>query len=170
MSDFKSDKIPNNLVVSLLIIKIINLFYFTHIDYQNSIGFTFKSFLLSFLIILILYPFFMIGTLGAGDIKLLFVLLIGNRNPLYYLLSVFVLGLIIGVLNNVRTGTFVKRIEKLRTKMKGVYLTGNMDSFISTLRDPEQKKEKGAIVHLSLPILITETALILIDLFKGAAI
>ena len=167
LSDFKTDKIPNSLVVSLLIIKIINLFYITHIDYQNSIGFTCKSFLLSILIILFLYPFFMIGTLGAGDIKLIFVLLIGNRNPLYFLLSVFVLGLIIGVLNNVRRGTFLNRIRIIKEKIRSALLTGNPSELVSYLNDPEHKKEKGVIVHLSLPILITETLRIIIDLFKG---
>jgi Flp pilus assembly protein protease CpaA len=109
----------------------------------------------------------MIGTLGAGDIKLLFVLLIGNRNPLYFLLSVFVLGLIIGVLNNVRRGTFLNRIRIIKEKIRSALLTGNPSELVSYLNAPEHKKEKGVIVHLSLPILITETLRIIIDLFKG---
>lgn len=93
--DVRHEKIPNILLINLVVIQIvselISLLLF------NEPIFTWTSVFYVLLIILFLYPFFMINELGAGDIKLIAVASMTVKNILLYLVLVFALGAVIAV-------------------------------------------------------------------------
>lgn len=109
--DVRKGRIPNILVFSLLLFetvifvfgkRLFNAPVFTGPELYERI----KAFVLT---IVCLYPFFAIGELGAGDIKLLSVTVLSVINPLKFILIAFILGGALGI------GKTVLQKKDLRT-------------------------------------------------------
>ena len=100
ITDVRKGKIPNILVLFLALFQTV---------YVLISGFVFNTPLLSGSLIfericaaaavfLLLYPFFKVGGLGAGDVKLLTLTVLSVKDPLIYLLIVFSVGAFISVI------------------------------------------------------------------------
>lgn len=97
--DYKKRKIPNLLIAVGYIYGLMRIFY-----YQN-----FLTHILGIIVpILILYPFFKIGTIGAGDIKLFSLIgcYLSFMEVLYCMFLTFVIGAIVSLVFMQREGNF----------------------------------------------------------------
>ena len=117
INDVRKEKIPNILLIACLIIwtvsETISLLIlkepiFTAKEVATNIA-------ISAVIVFFLYPFFLMGKLGAGDIKLIAVTAISVTDPLIYLLSVFVIGGLISIIQIILKKT--KRLEKEKLRV-----------------------------------------------------
>lgn len=104
VTDVRKKKIPNILLIGLIV-----FWTLSNLISQMLFGeqlFEGKSVLIrigiSLVILVFLYPFFAIGKLGAGDVKLIALTAFSVENQLIYLLSVFVIGASIGVIQIIK--------------------------------------------------------------------
>jgi len=92
--DVRHGKIPNILLITLLFFQstseLISLLFFKEPIYTWTEVF-YKLFY-SVLIVLFLYPFFLMSKLGAGDIKLIAVVSLSLRNVLTFVFLIFAIG------------------------------------------------------------------------------
>lgn len=104
-TDMMKRVIPNRLVIVLLGL-VLSMNYF-----QRGVNGLVMGMITILLITLLFYPFFVIGKLGAGDIKLLSIcstIFYGDQ-ILKFLFVSFVLALILGILMNLFEGMKFKR-------------------------------------------------------------
>lgn len=101
-TDVRYKRIPNLLVFSLLLFQIFTTLFFSKI--LNTPLFTmpvlFDKIKASVLVLLCLYPFFAIGELGAGDVKLLTVTVFSVTAPLVFILMSFMFGGVLGIIKH----------------------------------------------------------------------
>jgi len=117
VNDVRKEKIPNILLIACLIIftasEMISLLVFkTPIYTAKEVA---TKFAISAMIVVFLYPFFMMSKLGAGDIKLIAVTAISVTDPLIYLLSVFIIGGLISIIQIIIKKT--KKTKDLKIKV-----------------------------------------------------
>lgn len=116
VNDVRKEKIPNILLIACLIIftasEMISLLVFkTPIYTVKEVA---TKIAVSAMIVFFMYPFFMMGKLGAGDIKLIAVTAVSVTDPLIYLLSIFIIGGSISIIQII-----VKKTKKTtNVKMK----------------------------------------------------
>lgn len=161
--DIWKHKIPNILVMILLIINLLSI--------ETSIvdsSITFEGMLLRTgqlaLILIFLFPFFSVGALGAGDIKIIIVTALGLDRPFYYFVIIWISAAVLAV------GKLVIRKEaKARTKhlyvyIKTIFLTGKITPYL----DESVKKEAKVSysVHLSVPVLMAKIIYIVTTIVK----
>ena len=157
--DFSTDKIPNwyiLLATSILLAhKIIQ---------DNGID-LFGTFFSILFPILVLFPLFALGFLGAADVKLFGMLGICfsfKEVMLVFTISLFA-GLISGIIKAVKYKSFGKRFKYLYNYSKNLLKKVSMkeegifdESYMDTLDEEMLKKGK---IHYSLPILLGVTVL-----------
>lgn len=116
VNDVRKEKIPNILLIACLIIftasEMISLLVFkTPIYTAKEVA---TKIAVSAMIVFFMYPFFIMGKLGAGDIKLIAVTAVSVTDPLIYLLSIFIIGGSISIIQII-----VKKTKKTtNVKMK----------------------------------------------------
>ena len=148
--DYKKGKIPNLLIVLGFIYGWMRIFYYenflTHIG-----GIVFP--------ILILYPFFKIGTIGAGDIKLFSLVgcYISFMESIYCMFLAFAIGAVFSFVMMRKEGNFTDRISYLITYLKKSLSQNQFryyyqDKEKDKLSEEEWKKSK---IHLGIPIFIS---------------
>jgi len=98
--DVRKGKIPNILVVILALFQTL---YFLILKFvlnspKLSGSLVFEKIFAAVAVFLLLYPFFKIGGLGAGDVKLLTLTVLSVNNPLLFLLITFSTGVVISVI------------------------------------------------------------------------
>lgn len=109
----------------------------------------------SFGIMILLYPLFMIGTLGAGDIKLIMILpaYMSFAGSLITVFMSFVAGACIGLVKMIAGGTLHKRLRVMKSYIETVSLEGRL-----VLYDKPCRVTGGGIgdhqIHFSIPVLI----------------
>ena len=149
--DIKDGIIPNILLVMLLIIKIAKVGASIAVNTNDTSG-TFMDVLGGIgcivLMVLLLFPFFSVGALGAGDVKLIAVSALGLYKPMLFFLTVFVIALLMGVIKLLAAGSLKSRLGYLFGYLKGVLVSGMVSPYIAA--DPYKMSYS---VHLSLPIL-----------------
>ena len=81
-----------------------------------------------FLLLLILYPLFMIGTIGAGDIKLIMILPAYMTFPdaLQTVFISFVCGACIGLIRMIRARTLITRLKVMKNYIVTVHSSGRL--------------------------------------------
>lgn len=106
-------------------------------------------------LLLILYPLFMIGTLGAGDIKLIMILpaFMAFSDVLIAVFMSFVAGACIGMVRMIATGTLISRMRVMKSYIEAVSNAGkpviyDIPASVSG-GDLEQHQ-----IHFTIPILI----------------
>lgn len=128
VNDVRHGKIPNILLIILLSIEIgseaISRFVLKSPVHTGEE--LLKGLVAGVLIIIFLYPFFLLGELGAGDIKLMAVTALSVANPLIFVFMTFIIGALASIVKIIRKN---KKTEKGETREK-------------------------LIVHLSVPILV----------------
>ncbi len=149
MSDAYNGRIPRQLTVFGMLLSQF------HLVYSDSFRAGVISLITAFGLMIILYPLFMIGALGAGDIKLMMIL------PAYMNLSMtlksvmfaFLAGAVIGLIKLIRSGTLKKRILKFTDYLIRALKTGRIEIYDI----PASKTQMGIAghqIHFSIPVLI----------------
>ncbi len=115
LSDIRTHRIPNKLLLFLLIINIISLFMvFETQNACEAIDIVISRLLHSCFVFLFLYPFFTIGAIGAGDVKLLFILFLGLDEISFFSLSFCLFATILSVLCFIKSKNLIKRLKHLK--------------------------------------------------------
>ena len=148
--DYKKGKIPNLIIAAGFIYGLMRIFY-----YQN-----FLTHIWGIIVpILILYPFFKIGTIGAGDIKLFSLIgcYLSFMEVLYCMFLAFVIGAMVSLVFMQREGNFADRISYLLTYLKNSL---NQNQFRYYYHDIEENKLseeeiRKTRIHLATPIFIS---------------
>lgn len=102
-------------------------------------------------IFLTFYPFYLIGGLGAGDIKLLMMTacFIREKRLITYLLVTFALAAVFSVTKMLIFRESRQRLFYLGQYLKKAALTGSIDNYIV------DKKNKRCVIRLSIPAFIS---------------
>lgn len=148
--DYKKGKIPNLLIVIGFIYGWMRIFYYenflTHIA-----GIVFP--------ILILYPFFKIGTIGAGDIKLFSLVgcYISFMESLYCMFLAFAIGAVVSFVAMRKAGNFTDRNSYLITYLKKSLSRNQFRYYYRNIEGekPSEEEQKKSKIHLAMPIFIS---------------
>ena len=147
--DFGTDKIPNWYIITANIILL--AYKFTQSSKADLIG--------TLVSILLLFPVFIIGGIGGGDIKLLSLAgyFFTPKAMLLVILKALVAGLIIGLIKVFVNRSFLERFRYLYRFFKILYLKllNKEDVFEERYFDSlDTESLKQGCIHLSLPITI----------------
>lgn len=104
--------------------------------------------------VMVLYPLFMIGGLGAGDIKLLAVTgcFLSVRGILVCLALSFLIGAVISLLKMLAEHNFPQRMEYLLSYILDVFKSREWKLYEQDIQ--EQKKKNEGRIHFALPVLL----------------
>lgn len=105
--------------------------------------------------VFLLYPLFVIGCLGAGDIKLLAVVgcfLSIEENIICLGLS-FLIGAVFSLLKMLAERNFLQRMRYLMSYILDVFRSGEWKFYEEDVRD--RKKRREARIHFALPVLVS---------------
>jgi len=137
--DYRSRKIPNFLIVLIAL---------------WGMGFSgFLTFLASAsLVFILLYPFFKIGTIGAGDVKLLGVTAgcLSFRNVLIFLFISLLIAAIVSLVKMWKEDNFIERIKYLWEYLQNVARSGSWRLYLENERDGRRTG-----ICLSGPVLVS---------------
>ena len=111
--------------------------------------------LFGFFLLLILYPLFMIGTLGAGDIKLIMILpaYMTFSDALQTVFIAFICGACIGLVRMIATRSLITRLRVMKNYIVAVSESGRLLMY----ETPEQMKGpqlNDHQIHFTIPLLI----------------
>lgn len=111
--------------------------------------------------IIILYPLFMIGGLGAGDIKLLAAVgcFLTSRETITCLGISFLIGAALSLLKMIAERNFLQRMRYLLSYILDVFKSGEWKFYEQDIK--ERKSRKEGKIHFALPILLS------VVLYKG---
>ena len=100
ITDVRRGKIPNILILILAVFQTLYVLFSKFVLNTPSISGTliFERICAAAAVFLLLYPFFKIGGLGAGDVKLLTLTVLSVKDPLLFMLIVFSIGALISVI------------------------------------------------------------------------
>ena len=148
--DFYRGKIPNVLIVIGCCYGLIRLLY-----YQDIIRFI-PGILFP---IIILFPLYKIGVIGAGDIKLFSLLgfYFTFMETIFCIFIAFVLGAVISALSFIRYDNFVERMTYLFSYLKECLSLGHFRYYYldSKGKRISNLKENQSKIHLAIPIFIS---------------
>ena len=109
--------------------------------------------------IIILFPLFKIGVMGAGDIKLFSLLgfYFTFMESIFCIFTAFVLGAVVSGLSFVRHDNFVERMTYLFSYLKECLTLGHFRYYYldSKGKRISNSKENQSKIHLAIPILIS---------------
>lgn len=102
-------------------------------------------------VFLFLYPFYLLGALGAGDVKLFIMVAcyIKGEQLMRYLLVTMLLAAVISILKMVLYEESRARLFYLGKYVRKVIMTGAMDEY------QVDKKQRNCIIRLSIPAFIS---------------
>ncbi|MBO4679524.1 MAG: prepilin peptidase [Lachnospiraceae bacterium] len=114
ITDVRSGRIPNILV---LILAIFQTFYFIISKFvlntsTLSGSLIYERIIAAAAVFLLLYPFFKLGGLSAGDVKLLTLTVLSVKDPLIFLLIVFLIGAVFSVITLFSKQSFINKGPK----------------------------------------------------------
>ena len=159
--DIYRHKIPNLLLVIILIV---NLFS-GEIKFDNSITSeeTLTKIVCLVIVFAVMFPFFSIGALGAGDVKLILVTAMIMRKPLIFMLAVFLWAALISLIKIVCVKNVRERIRYLSEYVRSIFRLKTIIPY----QDPNLPCE-GKIshsIHLSVPILLGTISCFIMECF-----
>ena len=100
ITDVRRGKIPNILILILILFQT-SFFIISQLVLNKPLysgGAIIDRICAAAVVFLCMYPFFAIGELGAGDVKLLTFTVLSADNSLYFILAVFVIGAVVSVI------------------------------------------------------------------------
>ncbi len=102
-------------------------------------------------VFLFLYPFYLLGALGAGDVKLFIMVAcyIKGEQLMRYLLVTMLLAAVISILKMVLYEESRARLFYMGKYVRKVVMTGAMDEY------QVDKKQRNCIIRLSIPAFIS---------------
>lgn len=111
----------------------------------------------------LLYIFFSIGAIGAGDLKLLAVTAVGMERPAIFIVVTFVIAAVMSLVHAIRNGVLVKRMRYLIDYLIYVSKTNTIIGYSDANAKLEERKKYS--IQLSLPVLLAYVAVKLFDTF-----
>ena len=143
LMDFCFDRIPNGLIAAGVILSVWyqGRAYGMHGIIQAVLGMTAP--------VILLFLLFRIGTLGAGDVKLLAVAgaFLGLRDSLLCMAASFVIGAALSLVKMCLHGNYVTRMQYLAGYVLTTIRSGNIRRYKHT-------GEPGSSIRFSLPVLL----------------
>ena len=154
--DYRQNRIPNWMVI----FGIISGFVISYV--HGGIGTVLEGFLGMFLPIIFLYPLFMIGAIGAGDLKLFAVAgsYLGIKGITISFMVAFMVGAIISLVKMLRFHNFKERIYYFFSYMADILLKGKWKLYEESggqakiQVEEESTKFPNYKIHFSLSILL----------------
>lgn len=103
----------------------------------------------------VLYPLFMTGGLGAGDVKLLAVIgsFLKGRDIIICMAVSFLIGAVFSLLKMAAERNFLQRMQYLLSYLHDVFKSGSFKLYAQEIQDRKERK-KGKI-HFALPVFIS---------------
>ncbi len=143
--DYRSSKIPNYLIV------LISVFGAGYCFHSGGTAELFGYFGKAMLIMLLLFPFFRIGTIGAGDIKLLGVTAgyLPFEKILVFLFVSLLIAAVISLIKMWKNGQFRKRLRFLWEYLANVVQSGRWQLY------PEKNDRQSSGICLSGPVILS---------------
>ena len=152
--DISSDRIPNLLLAGIFLLRIVLTVCLY--DAGSSVsGYLLESIFYSIIPVLVLYPFFKIGTIGAGDIKLMAICSIGIKTPIVFLLLIFLFGSFLSLYKMIRNKNLIMRFSYFKNYLFECVRTGTVSPYFPDLNEQKNKK---IIVHMSVAVLFSVIA------------
>ena len=148
--DFYRGKIPNVLIAIGCCYGMVRLLY-----YQNILialpGIIFP--------VIVLFPLYKIGTIGAGDIKLLSMLgfYFNFMETLFCIFISFVLGAVISIISFIRYENFFERMTYLFSYLRECFNIGHLRYYYldSKGKQISHSAENKSKIHLAIPIFFS---------------
>ena len=148
--DYKKGKIPNMLIVTGALYGLMRVFYYQTL-FRHISGIIFP--------ILIFYPLYKIGTIGAGDIKLFSVIgfYVSFMESMYCIFLAFVIGAIFSFFYMKREENLADRISYLISYLKDCLNKKQFRNYYMNFNGNELSSEEIAKtkIHLAIPIFIS---------------
>lgn len=148
--DFYKGKIPNVLILTGSCYGLVRMVYYQDI-LKFIPGIIFP--------ILILFPLYKIGVIGAGDIKLFSMIgfYFTFMETMFCIFLSFVFGAIFSVISFVRYKNFLERMTYLVSYLKEYFLTGHFQYYYSSLNNNQKSHfdESKTKIHLAIPIFLS---------------
>lgn len=148
IADLMTDRIPNGFVLLGTVIGIVASF-----SSGRGLSDTLASMLLAFLL---MYPLYMIGALGAGDVKLF--ILVGSfckaGEFMVILAGAFVIGAGFSIVKLVTEKNAVERFQYLFSYLADILRTGHLEIYGEDLKQDYHTYCKNKI-HFAAPILLS---------------
>lgn len=154
LSDVRFHRIPNILLMILLIINFLfvktsgfNLYdsYSTHEGMLLRVGYV-------ALIGLFLFPFFSIGAIGAGDLKLIVVMAFIMEKPFVFFFMVFASAALIGIIKLMVQGEAGNRARYLLNYCRQLFFFQTLDTYLPA--ETETTTKLTYSIHLSIPVFL----------------
>lgn len=150
--DLRSGKIPN---VLLAVFLLINFFFVESLfGRSESLSQVFGGMLVrmgyALITTVFLFPFFSIGALGAGDVKLIAVASLGVARPVLFFLIVFAIGSFLGIVKLMVSGEIRKRAEYMLLYFRKM-AAGGVAAYIP---EAENSTKVRYCIHMSVPVMI----------------
>ncbi len=115
--------------------------------------------------VILLYPLFVIGGLGAGDIKLLAAAgcFLPVKETITCLGIAFLIGAVLSLLKMAAEGNFLQRIQYLLSYILDVFKSGEWKLYEQDMQAafPDRRRRNEGKIHFSLPILLS------VAIYKG---
>ena len=148
--DFIKGKIPNLLILTGCCYGLVRMIYYQ--DVLKSIpGILFP--------VIVLFPLYKIGVIGAGDIKMFSMLgfYFTFMETLFCIFSAFMMGAVISVFSFIRYENFTQRISYLFSYLRDCFFAGHFRFYYSDAGESvglpaEESKSK---IHLAIPIFLS---------------
>lgn len=151
--DFLKNKIPNVLVIFILVLQIIvDINSYSPINIGEIIALLIPRMMTAVILLFCLYIFFLIGSIGAGDLKLLTVTALGFKHPEIFTLVTFAIASIMSLIHLIRKQILQDRIRYLITYLNTVSKNKVILPYFSETVTTKEKKEYS--IHFSIPIFI----------------
>lgn len=154
LADVRFHRIPNILLMILFVINFLfvktsgfNLYdsYSTQEGMLLRIGYV-------ALIGLFLFPFFSIGAIGAGDLKLIVIMALIMEKPFMFFFMVFILAALIGITKLIVSGEVRNRAIYLSNYFRQIFYFQSVEVYLPSKMEAAEKTSYS--VHLSIPVFL----------------
>lgn len=147
--DFYKGKIPNILILTGCCYGILRLVYDQNIlKYIPGILYP----------MIILFPLYKIGVIGAGDIKLFSMLgfYFSFMETIFCIFASFVFGALVSVISFIRYDNFLERMTYLFSYLKECFYMGHFRYYyLNSKEEGFHDKERKSKIHFAFPIFIS---------------
>ena len=151
--DIRWGIVPNRFILVSFILGILRI---TGIEGWQGIWFHIPS---VFIPLLLLFPLYCIGVLGAGDIKLFSMMgcFLSLKEMMFHILFSFLIGAVISLFLLLWRKNFMSRMTYFFSYLLNCVLTGHISFYYShSLRKENSLEEKKAsVLHFTIPILLS---------------
>jgi prepilin peptidase CpaA len=144
-TDLKYYKIPNLLIIFGMAAGLIITIY------RFSLSALLQSFLCMAIIFVCFYPFYILGGIGAGDIKLFMMTacFIRNESLLNFILVTMIIGAVISIIKMIAFRESRERLIYLGRYIKKIVLTRTVDEY------EIDKTNKRTLIRMAVPAFIS---------------